>query len=71
MAPLLCAGLISYRAYRAAARPAISACTVSAPRHLLAQVAGAQGRRVFAFTRPEMPQASASHASSRGVGRWL
>ena len=53
LAPLLCAGLIGYRAYRAAGDCAILGLYgFGAAAHLLAQVARAQGRRVFAFTRP-------------------
>jgi len=52
-APLLCAGLIGYRAYRAAADAArLGVYGFGAAAHLVAQVAMAQGRRVFAFTRP-------------------
>jgi propanol-preferring alcohol dehydrogenase len=52
-APLLCAGLIGYRAYRAAGEGArIGLYGFGAAAHLLAQVAHAQHRRVFAFTRP-------------------
>lgn len=52
-APLLCAGLIGYRAYKAAGdAPALGLYGFGAAAHLLAQVAVAQGRRVFAFTRP-------------------
>ena len=53
LAPLLCAGLIGYRAYRAAGEGAnLGLYGFGAAAHLLAQVARAQGRRVFAFTRP-------------------
>jgi propanol-preferring alcohol dehydrogenase len=52
-APLLCAGLIGYRAYRAAGEAQnIGLYGFGAAAHLLAQVARVQGRRVFAFTRP-------------------
>ncbi len=52
-APLLCAGLIGYRAYRAAGDAArLGLYGFGAAAHLLAQVARADGRRVFAFTRP-------------------
>ena len=51
-APLLCAGLIGYRAYRAAGQGAnLGLYGFGAAAHLLAQVARAEGRRVFAFTR--------------------
>jgi alcohol dehydrogenase, propanol-preferring len=52
-APLLCAGLIGYRAYRATGEAQnIGLYGFGAAAHLLAQVARVQGRRVFAFTRP-------------------
>lgn len=52
LAPLLCAGLIGYRAYRAAGEGTnLGLYGFGAAAHLLAQVARAQGRRVFAFTR--------------------
>ena len=52
-APLLCAGLIGYRALRAAGDgEALGLYGFGAAAHLIAQVASAQGRRVFAFTRP-------------------
>jgi len=52
VAPLLCAGLIGYRAYR----PAFNAKTLGlygfgAAAHILIQVACHQGQAVFAFTR--------------------
>jgi alcohol dehydrogenase, propanol-preferring len=51
-APLLCAGLIGYRAYRAAGNGAsLGLYGFGAAAHLLAQVAKDEGRRVFAFTR--------------------
>jgi alcohol dehydrogenase, propanol-preferring len=59
LAPLLCAGLIGYRAYRLArldemvAEPRrLGLYGFGAAAHLLAQVARAEGVRVFAFTRP-------------------
>ena len=52
-APLLCAGLIGYRAYRAAGSGAqLGLYGFGAAAHLLAQVARADGKSVFAFTRP-------------------
>lgn len=51
-APLLCAGLIGYRAYRAAGDAAkIGLYGFGAAAHLLAQVARAGGRDVYAFTK--------------------
>jgi alcohol dehydrogenase, propanol-preferring len=52
LAPLLCAGLIGYRAYRKAGEGAnLGLYGFGAAAHLLAQVARHEGRRVFAFTR--------------------
>ncbi len=52
-APLLCAGLIGYRALkRAGEGAALGLYGFGAAAHILAQVAIAQGRRVHAFTRP-------------------
>ena len=51
-APLLCAGLIGYRAYRLAGEArTLGIYGFGAAAHLIAQVAVAQGRKVFAFTR--------------------
>jgi len=53
VAPLLCAGLIGYRAYRAAGTATnLGLYGFGASAHLLAQVARAEGRYVFAFSRP-------------------
>lgn len=52
-APLLCAGLIGYRALRLAGEgEAIGLYGFGAAAHITAQVAIWQGRRVHAFTRP-------------------
>jgi propanol-preferring alcohol dehydrogenase len=52
LAPLLCAGLIGYRAYRKAGEARnLGLYGFGAAAHLLAQVAAHEGRRVFAFTR--------------------
>jgi propanol-preferring alcohol dehydrogenase len=52
-APLLCAGLIGYRAYRLAGdAERLGLYGFGAAAHLLAQLARHDGRRVFAFTRP-------------------
>jgi propanol-preferring alcohol dehydrogenase len=52
LAPLLCAGLIGYRAYRKAGEGQnLGLYGFGAAAHLLAQVARHEGRRVFAFTR--------------------
>jgi len=52
-APLLCAGLIGYRAYRFAGEaPVLGLYGFGAAAHILAQLALWQGRRVIAFTRP-------------------
>ena len=52
-APLLCAGLIGWRSLRRAGDDArvLGLYGFGAAAHLIAQVAVAQGRRVFAFTR--------------------
>lgn len=53
-APLLCAGLIGYRAYRLAGMQAhrIGVYGFGAAAHILTQVAVHQSREVYAFTRP-------------------
>lgn len=52
-APLLCAGLIGYRAYRLAGdAPVLGLYGFGAAAHILAQLALWQDRRVMAFTRP-------------------
>lgn len=51
-APLLCAGLIGYRALKAAGKGSpIGLYGFGAAAHIIAQVAAWQGRTVFAFTR--------------------
>ena len=53
LAPLLCAGLIGYRALRlAGAGERLGLYGFGSSAHIVAQVARHQGRRVFAFTRP-------------------
>ena len=52
-APLLCAGLVGYRALRLAGdAERLGLYGFGSSAHLIAQVARWQGRRVFAFTRP-------------------
>jgi len=52
-APLLCAGLIGYRALRVTGEAhALGLYGFGAAAHLVAQVARHQGREVYAFTRP-------------------
>ncbi|HSB68207.1 MAG TPA: zinc-dependent alcohol dehydrogenase family protein [Candidatus Methylomirabilis sp.] len=52
-APLLCAGLIGYRAYRmAGVAQRIGIYGFGAAAHIITQVAAWEGRKVFAFTRP-------------------
>jgi propanol-preferring alcohol dehydrogenase len=52
-APLLCAGLIGYRSLVAAGdSPRLGLYGFGAAAHIVAQLARAEGRRVFAFTRP-------------------
>ena len=70
-APLLCAGLIGFRALRMcgdAERLGLFGFGASA--HLVAQVAAHQGRRVFAVTRGADPEKRDARARGRrGVGR--
>jgi propanol-preferring alcohol dehydrogenase len=57
-APLLCAGLIGYRALKAAGDAEhLGIYGFGAAAHIVAQVARHEGRRIFAFTRPEDHQA--------------
>ena len=52
-APLLCAGLIGYRALGAAGDgPRLGLFGFGAAAHIVAQIARFQSRRVYAFTRP-------------------
>src|SRR6202022_2755600 len=52
-APLLCAGLIGYRALRrTGGAERLGAYGFGASAHLICQVAVFEGRRAFAFTRP-------------------
>ena len=73
-APLLCAGLIGYRAYSmTGAAERIGLYGFGAAAHIVCQVALAEGRRVFALTRPGDAdgQAFARHlgAEWRRLGR--
>jgi propanol-preferring alcohol dehydrogenase len=53
-APLLCAGLIGYRSLRMSGDPdRLGLYGFGASAHIVAQIARHQGRRIFAFTRPE------------------
>jgi alcohol dehydrogenase, propanol-preferring len=57
-APLLCAGLIGWRSLKAAGdAPVLGLYGFGAAAHVIAQIALAQGRTVFAFTRPGDTQA--------------
>jgi propanol-preferring alcohol dehydrogenase len=57
-APLLCAGLIGYRAYRMSGPgPRLGIYGFGAAAHIIAQVARHQGREVCAFVRPGDEQA--------------
>lgn len=57
-APLLCAGLIGYRALKAAGQAErLGIYGFGAAAHIVAQVARHKRQRVFAFTRPEDHQA--------------
>ncbi|WP_207478636.1 zinc-dependent alcohol dehydrogenase family protein [Arenibaculum pallidiluteum] len=68
-APLLCAGLIGYRAFRfAGAARRLGLYGFGAAAHILAQVAGHLGREVYAFTRPDDVE---GQDFARGLGaRW-
>ena len=66
LAPLLCAGLIGYRAYRMAGEGrALGLYGFGAAAHILAQIAVAEGREVYALTRPGD---RAAQDFARGVG---
>lgn len=70
-APLLCAGLIGYRAFRLAGpTKTIGFYGFGSSAHLLIQVAIALGRDVFVFTRPgdEKTQAFARSLGAKWVG---
>jgi propanol-preferring alcohol dehydrogenase len=65
-APLLCAGLIGYRALRLVGEAErIGFYGFGASAHILCQVAVHEGRRVFAFTRPGDEE---TQAFARGLG---
>ena len=66
VAPLLCAGLIGYRAYRMAGEAErLGFYGFGSAAHLLTQVARHQGREVYAFTRGSD---RASQEFARGLG---
>ncbi|KQX21461.1 zinc-dependent alcohol dehydrogenase family protein [Variovorax sp. Root434] len=69
VAPLLCAGLIGWRSLKAAGEDArrLGLYGFGAAAHLVAQVAVAQGREVYAFTRPGDHETQA-FARSLGAG---
>ncbi len=65
-APLLCAGLIGYRALRKAGDPGrLGIFGFGAAAHIVAQVAAYEGRTCFAFTRPGD---AAAQAFARSLG---
>ena len=65
-APLLCAGLIGYRAWRMAGEaPRLGIYGFGAAGHIVAQVARHAGQEVFAFTRPDD---DAAQELARGLG---
>ena len=70
IAPLLCAGLIGWRSLKAAGELAharrLGLYGFGAAAHLMTQVAVAQGREVYAFTRPG-DQATQAFARSLGA----
>jgi propanol-preferring alcohol dehydrogenase len=70
-APLLCAGIIGYRALRAAAVPPggrLGIYGFGGSAHLISQVALAQGLRVLVFTRGEQNQTLAAELGAGFVG---
>ncbi len=71
-APLLCAGLIGYRAYKMAGEEAehIGIYGFGAAAHIITQVAVARGRSIYAFTRPgdEKAQHFARHLGAVWAG---
>jgi propanol-preferring alcohol dehydrogenase len=70
-APLLCAGLIGYRAYTMAGDArTLGLYGFGAAAHLIAQVALAHGRTVYAFTRPGDSEAQvfARHIGTHWAG---
>lgn len=67
-APLMCAGLIGYRALRmAGAAQRIGLYGFGAAAHIIAQIARAQGRQIYAFTKPGDRKAQ-KFARSLGAG---
>jgi alcohol dehydrogenase, propanol-preferring len=71
VAPLLCAGLIGYRALRACGDPAtVGLYGFGSSAHIVCQVAVNEGRRVFALTRPgdEEGQAFARNLGAEWAG---
>ena len=73
-APLLCAGLIGFRALLLTGdAERVGLYGFGAAAHIICQVARSQGRRVFAFTRPgdETTQAFARVARRRMGGRFV
>ena len=69
-APLMCAGLIGYRALRMCGdAQRIGLYGFGASAHILAQVCAAQGREVYAFTRDGDERRRRSRASSAPSGR--
>jgi propanol-preferring alcohol dehydrogenase len=74
VAPLLCAGLIGYRALRMTGEAErIGLYGFGASAHIVAQIACFEGRRVFAFTRPgdEATQAFAHELGAEWAGSSL
>lgn len=70
-APLLCAGLIGYRALRMTNEgERLGLYGFGSSAHIIAQVARSQGRRIFAFTRPgdESTQAFALELGAEWAG---
>lgn len=69
-APLLCAGLIGYRTLRMAGDARrLGIYGFGAAAHLVTQIAAAEHREVFAFTRAGMSTRSGSRATPAPAGR--
>lgn len=67
LAPLLCAGLIGWRSLKmTGGAPTVGIYGFGAAAHIIAQVARAQGRRIFAFVRPR-DEAARAFALSLGA----
>ena len=69
LAPLLCAGLIGWRSLVMAGEgKALGIYGFGAAGHIVAQVARAQGRTIYAFTRRATPKRNSSRSRSARIG---